>query len=396
MTLDLGAVTRELSAMSAVLAASHHERVQQRKVARDLWLSLDASLSDVLARGMDPSSRVTWLLGTPLGPTGVMVASPPCPEHYTVVAVDGSQIEMDRHALASLYLLNTGWAVLHYGRGERATLANACSLKYRPEELYLTLKSGRRVPVQDELLAALRSQEELRRLNTVLSDAQHDRPVLALLDGNLAAWPLTSLDQEIQDTLINERMSLCDEMRERGTLLAGYISQTRGTEGVNLLRLMLCPDRPTRCDQCSSRRATGKEACSPLDGLTDADVGGARLAVGERSQLFRSHSRILDRYRADQHVYFFYLNVGTEIARIELPAWIAHDQQRLDLLHALVLDQCDRGRGYPPALTEAHEQAVVTSFDRELFAELLARKLGEVGVRASTSAKQNSKLRRAV
>ncbi len=45
---------------------------------------------------------------------------------------------------------------------------------------------------------------------------------------------------------------------------------------------------------------------------------------------------------------------------MEVPEWVARRKDLLDLTHALVLDQCRRGQGYPVALSEAHEQAVVT------------------------------------
>jgi hypothetical protein len=37
------------------------------------------------------------------------------------------------------------------------------------------------------------------------------------------------------------------------------------------------------------------------------------------------------------------------------------------------MDQCAKGRGYPVALSEAHEQAVVRAADRRSFDELVRR-----------------------
>ncbi len=396
VALDLRGVSKELTAMADVLAAGQRERHDRLAAARVYWHDLERSWEDATNRIEDPAARITWLLATPDGPPGETHAPLPAPTQFTVIGVDGSQIEMERHALASFFLINTGWAALHYGTGEEADLASACKLSYKPEDLFVRLRDGRREPVRDELLAALRSQAEVRRLKELLLATPDDRPALGLLDGNLTAWPLTGLDPELQATLVDERMALCEELRERGRMFAGYISRSNGTEGVNMLRVQLCPDQPIRCDQCTSRRAVGIEACAPIDGVVDADVIGALLKPGERSQLFRSRSHILKRYLPEQHVYLFYLHVGVEIARVEVPSWIACDKERLDVVHALVLDQCERGRGFPPALVEAHEQAVVSATDRELFTVLLARKLGLAGIRANTSAKQLSKLRRAV
>ncbi len=38
---------------------------------------------------------------------------------------------------------------------------------------------------------------------------------------------------------------------------------------------------------------------------------------------------------------------------------------------SMIIDQCAKGRGYPVALAEAHEQAVVKGPDREFFYQLL-------------------------
>jgi hypothetical protein len=98
----------------------------------------------------------------------------------------------------------------------------------------------------------------------------------------------------------------------------------------------------------------------------------------------------------------FYLNTGVEIARVEVPEWIANDAQRLSLVHALVAKQCERGRyhgrlpGYPPSLIEAHEQAVLDGNDRLVFDQLLERRMIRAGLRTDLSAKRVSKHMKAV
>ena len=77
--------------------------------------------------------------------------------------------------------------------------------------------------------------------------------------------------------------------------------------------------------------------------------------------------------------------------RSETPQWVAMDENLLNLTHALVLDQCRRGQGYPVALSEAHEQAVVTAADRENFWQLVDSSLVEEHMPTLTSAKSQSK-----
>ena len=65
----------------------------------------------------------------------------------------------------------------------------------------------------------------------------------------------------------------------------------------------------------------------------------------------------------------------------------------ISLGHSLIVDQCQRGQGYPVVITEAHEQAVVTGRDRQLFREMVAETLERQGLPAYTSQKERSKQR---
>ena len=80
-------------------------------------------------------------------------------------------------------------------------------------------------------------------------------------------------------------------------------------------------------------------------------------------------------HRRSHRVHFFYVNVEEEIARVEVPGWVAADRALLDLTHTLVMDNARRGGGYPVVLQEAHEQAVVTGADREAFQNMVERAL---------------------
>jgi NurA-like 5'-3' nuclease len=126
-------------------------------------------------------------------------------------------------------------------------------------------------------------------------------------------------------------------------------------------------------------------------GVQDRELFINLLGQGERSALFISQSSIVQKHYSVHQVYFFYLRVDDEIARVEIPRWVATDESLLNLTHALVLDQCRRGHGYPVALTEAHEQAVVTGADREQFWQLVESLMVEEKMPTPTSAKSFSK-----
>jgi hypothetical protein len=83
---------------------------------------------------------------------------------------------------------------------------------------------------------------------------------------------------------------------------------------------------------------------------------------------------------------FFYLNVGRTdaawLARVEIPAWVAEDPQKLDSLHAVLVDQCKilGTRAYPYLLHRAHETAVVTLEEKDQLTQMIILELRRRGV----------------
>jgi hypothetical protein len=119
------------------------------------------------------------------------------------------------------------------------------------------------------------------------------------------------------------------------------------------------------------------------------------LETGERSAVLSSTSKILERYRIDGTddlcIDYFYLNVGAEIGRVEVPRWVSRSPEQLDLVHSVVFDQCQRGRGYPVALQEAHELAVLSTSDRLLMEIAIERELARHGIVLTHTGKDGSK-----
>jgi hypothetical protein len=194
-------------------------------------------------------------------------------------------------------------------------------------------------------------------------------------------------------------LACLSDFHSAGFPVASYISYSNGQDVVNALRVRLCPTQPRDCQNCALDE-TEKELCLYLGTLRDRHLffDEELLAEGRRSQVFESSSAILTQYGPHQ-IRFFYLNVGGEIARVEAPAWVTDDREMLDRLHAIVMDQCRRSGSYPPyppALMEAHEQAVITSADRRLVKDLIERELAAQGYTYLRSAKDRSKRTRAV
>jgi hypothetical protein len=90
-------------------------------------------------------------------------------------------------------------------------------------------------------------------------------------------------------------------------------------------------------------------------------------------------------YTGDLGLHFFYLNVGAQghpwLVRVEIPAWVAHDDEKLNLLHTTLLEQCRimGARPYPYILHRAHEIAVVRFEEKHQVEQMLDVELRHAG-----------------
>ncbi|MGL4501686.1 MAG: DNA double-strand break repair nuclease NurA, partial [Planktothrix sp.] len=98
------------------------------------------------------------------------------------------------------------------------------------------------------------------------------------------------------------------------------------------------------------------------------------------SPFWRSNSSILELYEHHQ-IYFCYVNMGSEIARLEVPAWVVENSDQLELALGMVMAQVQKGYGYPVVLAEAHNQAVVKGGDRTRFFTMLEQQMIKAGLK---------------
>jgi len=397
MSLDLTKVAEQVGSMVARLKAGGEERQERLQNALDVLHDKSLDL-ERLGKKIE-ASKTTWLVAGLVDGLSPHYKSPPLPPDFSVIATDGSNIDVDRHKSTRCYLINIGSAVLNYGAQPEAILDSSPSLYFADEDLVIVPPDGakgREQPVEGALLGIKRGVDECRELARLAAELPKESLALALLDGSLILWGLSGkvYPDFVIEALLNKGFLSClDDMRklnkDRRLAVASYISFPRSTDVVNALRVALCPhdiiDTDRLCKECTSRD------CDKVDGVRDRDVFSNILAPGERSALFTSQSSIVEKHYSGHWVYFFYIRVDDEIARVEIPQWVARDENLLNLTHALVLDQCRRGQGYPVALSEAHEQAVVTGVDRETFWQLVESSMVDEKMPSPTSAKSFSK-----
>ncbi|AKG54342.1 hypothetical protein DGWBC_1722 [Dehalogenimonas sp. WBC-2] len=396
MSLDITRVAGQIGLMA--------EKLKQRGVDHGVHLTTAASR---LSSGIDVGalrdkvrhSKTSFLLANPVSGIDERYQPSAPPSTYSVLATDGSHIDFDRHRSAPCCLINIGKVRLDYGDDHGAGLDSIPRLLSQDEDVVIQdPDSNRETPLQGALLGIKRDVEEFSALAELASTVTRDRPTLALSDGTLIRWSLTTQNYDayvLRELLDNGYLKCLGDFKklcvERPLGLASYISQPGGEEVVNTIRLTLCPWEPANCDKHCGELKSGARPCDSVSGISDAELFSRYLDTGERSSIFESTSKVLGQYYGEHRICFFYLKLEDEMARIELPCWLAEDPGRVDFIHSLILEQVKKGNGYPVALSEAHEQAVVTGADRAVFYEVVDGYLAEQGLPTGVSAKSFSK-----
>ncbi len=393
MSLDLVKVVSQVETMVASLKAGIRQR--QESLEQALHIARQATDLDRLRKKI-ALSKTSWLLAGLVDGISEHHPPPSSPPEFSVLATDGSNIDVDRHQSTRCYLINIGSVILSYGAHPGAILDNSPALYFGDEDLVIAPPdaAGHGQPIEGVLLGIRRSVDECRQLTSLANNLPPGGSNLALLDGSLILWGLAgqTYPEFVTEALLKEGfLKRLDALRElnndKPLALASYISFPRSTDVVNVLRLAICPHEVADCEHlCPKERG-----CDAISIIPDRELFARILEPGERSAVFFSQSSVVKNHYGQHWVYFFYLRVDDEIARIEIPQWVATDRALLDLAHALVLDQCRRGHGYPVALSEAHEKAVVTAGDREQFWQLVETSLVGEHLPTPTSAKSRSK-----
>ncbi|HEY9755035.1 MAG TPA: DNA double-strand break repair nuclease NurA, partial [Oculatellaceae cyanobacterium] len=190
-----------------------------------------------------------------------------------------------------------------------------------------------------------------------------------------------------------ERMSTAmDLFRKHRIPLIGYLSNSRATDVINMLRVALCPYDVSDCRQHCSALNEEDFPCSRIWPLSDRQLFFGSLQKGQRAPVFLSDADVTRRWEVGDRICFSYLNVGTEIARLEFPYWLFQEKDLLDRGVSVAFTQAGKGMGYPVCLSEAHHLAIIRGSERQKFFELLATHMVNLGLpKIRTSPKENRK-----
>jgi len=388
--LDLRQLKDQLDAFEAHKTDRLDRRAAQQERAEALLTACHEHWDEVRAAvvSAEPRRLVAQMHEPPAAPH----APADRPSPITVVATDGSQIYPDRHVEPPFFLLNVSQVAFQYATQEDARLDSTPQLHGRED---VDARFEARVEtISSELVSALRDELELEGLLAAAKTARvPGRPLVALADGTLIRWMVRGMDHEaLEDELIARYTEHLDSFRTEGLPLASYVSMPASTEVVNLLRFV-----GGDLDAQPPPVSAGVPPTPSLDGLLDRHVLDTVLEPGQRSAVFGSASHVQGEYPTGTEIAFFYLKVPGpgpgELGRVEVPQWVADDASLLDRVHATVLRECEKGEGYPLALSEAHERAVVRASERDAFFRLMERRLRRAGLGPVGSLKRRSKQR---
>ncbi|HSR29066.1 MAG TPA: DNA double-strand break repair nuclease NurA [Anaerolineae bacterium] len=369
MTLELNKVTEQVDEMGRVLAERAARQRRALPAAREL-LHQFAYKQEELRRVAESDAGQRWRCANPgdepLDQSFPVVDLPDC---VTIVAADGSQIYPDRHGMAFYYVINVGSVIFRHGSGQAPDVGTDPRLFYGEDKMY---PGGN--PVSSDLVSVERDLSEMQTLAALtVSEPAEGPPRLAVADGPLLIWlQRAAIPEGRRERILGDYLNCIDRLRATGAMLAGFVSRPHSAEVVALLYLaQLEPEE---------RLTDGSLAETDYRGLTDRALFGY-LEPGERSALFVRGTAANRDFQAKGHsVWFFYLNTGADLARIEVPEWVARRAEYLDLVQAAVYDQCRINNGYPYVLTRADEQAVILSDERDALEAMLMAAMSRHGL----------------
>ena len=345
---------------------------EKRELARSL-LAAYASELDYLqqkveaAKAVDSNIRCAIPLDEPLTAT---YPPPPPVADVTVIAADGSQINPDRHASIQFSIINVGIITMKLHSGQAPEICVETEMLYGDE----LISNGNLV--SDGMVAMRRDITERMKLDELSKGIKGQ--VVNLTDGTIELWGAKGDDPQAYAEFVEKYLRVLTRLHARGVITAGYVEKPSADLVVRLLEI-------ATADNEQIQRLRDYQ---PLRGVSDRWLYGERenplLPPGHRSAVFTLQSGSVKKYKGPLSLHFFYLNVGTLghpwPVRVEVPQWVAEDRKKLELLHAVLIEQCNMmgAKPYPYLLHRAHETAVVRREEKDQIEQMLALELRRV------------------
>ena len=352
------------------------ERRKKKEEAQDqaqTLLETYSSQLDFLRSKVDAAKTADANIRCAVPLEEALASSHPTPDSVsqaTLIAADGSQSIADRHSPVQFCVINVGGIIMKPNSGETPSVEVDSELFFGDaiEENGLTTDGG---------VALRRDLAERSVIEKMSKDIKG--AVVSFTDGTLEIFRSKDVDSPslYRDT-VDKYISVLSRLQSRGIISAGYIDKPSSSLVVKLLELT----QITIPEEMEKLRTA-----PPLKYVTDRWLFGYNnklfqlLPPGHRSAVFKIQSSAEKNYKGVLELHFFYLNVGTEghpwPVRVEIPRWVVDDRKQLDLLHAVLVEQCRvmGSKPYPYLLHRAHETAVVKNEEKYQIEQMLQQEL---------------------
>ena len=365
---------------------------RRRVLARD-FLAVYASELDYLrekvGKAKEADSNIRCAL--PLTESLAVVYPPPTSvADATIIAVDGSQVNPDRHAAVQFCVINVGVIAMRLSSGEAPSVTVDTEILYGDE----LLPNGN--PLSDGMVALKRDISERVKVADLSKDISGS--VVTFTDGPIELWGVKGDDPKMHSNFVEQYLGVLSRLQSNGVVMAGYVDKPGANFVTRLLEIAVADE-----EQMKSLKDY-----HPLMGVTDlwlyGETSNPLIPPGYRSAVFGLQSSSEKNYKGSLSLQFFYLNVGTQghpyPVRVDIPKWVSDDKKKLDLLHRVLIEQCKMmgSRPYPYLLHRAHEIAVVRFEEKDQVGQLLALELrrirAEVGDASYKSSAKSLKVNR--
>lgn len=369
MPINFQQTYTQIKTIGAKSAERKKKKEEARELARKLFAQYSAELDSLRskvdsAKQADSNIRCAVPLDENLA-SSYGVDDPVI--QATLIAADGSQINPDRHASIQFGLINVGSIKMKLNSGETPEVSTDTELIYG-DDLF---PNG--IPMSEGLVALKRDLAERSVLDKLSKDIKGD--VVTFTDGPIELWGAKGEDVHSFTDYIQKYLGVLSRLQSRGIITAGYVDKPSADLVVRLLEIMMADNQ-----QIQKLRDF-----HPLRSVSDRWLFGEKenplIKPGHRSAVFKIQSSSEKNYTGVLELHFFYLNVGTEgkpyPVRVEVPKWVVDDKEKLNLLHAVLVQQCQMmgSRPYPYLLHRAHETAVVKQEEKHQIEQMLLNEL---------------------
>jgi len=293
----------------------------------------------------------------------------------TLIAMDGSQSEAPPNSLYEWKLVNlacTIWDVSLKGNGPiRKQVRTELYI-----ENYKAGKNGRWQEVSEHLDLVRDTSERLWLADCGLSAKQHNDLVICLLDNPLEFWGARSEAPGKYEESKKRSEAAYKRLTDAHIPFAGLVASAKSTLFTRMIEV-------AQHDRNSIKSLRHNRS---LYGLKDYHLLGSWLKPGNRSAVFRLGGRASGLYEGELALHTFYINVSQNeapvIMRVEVPAWVALDQNLVGQLHSHLLYQSHLVKDipYPHILTLADRACRILPGEKSYVDRLLRMKMRSIGI----------------